>query len=77
MRVRIANNHGTLDISVQTLEQEAVEDMSYLNRAMPDIMEAFGRVMERWPVFSQVTLDTMTDEERRLIEVSQTKAELS
>lgn len=67
MKIRIARNLGDYTMSMEGAKPDVVEDLAYMKQAMPDILDAFERVMEKWPLFSQVTLESVTDEELEFI----------
>ena len=79
MKIRFANNiegiTGDSEIPPEEVSgQKGIERVASLSK------EAIGiatDIFKTHPEFKQVTFDTMTDEERVLIEVSQTKTELS
>ena len=79
MKIRFSHNidaiGGDSEIAPEEISGKAgIERVA--NRSKAALAIAHD-IFEKHPEFKQVTLDTMTDEERRLIEVSQTKAELS
>ena len=79
MKIRFANNiegiTGDSDISTEEVSGPiGIERVAKLSK---DAIEIATDIFKTHPEFKQVTLDTMTDEERVLIELSKTKAELS
>lgn len=79
MKIRFANNiegiTGDSDISLGEVSGPiSIERVAKLSK---DAIEIATDIFKTHPEFKQVTLDTMTDEERVLIELSKTKAELS
>lgn len=79
MKIRFANNiegiTGDSDISLE--EVSDTKDIEHVAKLSKDAIEIATDIFKTHPEFKQVTLDTMTDEERVLIELSKTKAELS
>lgn len=79
MKIRFANNiegiTGDSDISLE--EVSDTKDIERVAKLSKDAIEIATDIFKTHPEFKQVTLDTMTDEERVLIELSKTKAELS
>lgn len=79
MKIRFANNiegiTGDSDISLG--EVSDTKDIERVAKLSKDAIEIATDIFKTHPEFKQVTLDTMTDEERVLIELSKTKAELS
>lgn len=79
MKIRFSNNidaiGGDSEIAPEEISGKAgIERVANLSK---EAIAIAHDIFEKYPEFKQVTLDTMTDEERKLIEVSQTKAELS
>lgn len=79
MKIRFANNiegiTGDSDISLE--EVSDTKDIERVAKLSKDAIDIATDIFKTHPEFKQVTLDTMTDEERVLIELSKTKAELS
>lgn len=79
MKIRFANNiegiTGDSDISLE--EVSDTKDIERVAKLSKYAIEIATDIFKTHPEFKQVTLDTMTDEERVLIELSKTKAELS
>lgn len=75
MKIRIANNMG--DISGEMLiNPEEIGGKMGIERAASlskDGIIIATEIFKSYPEIKQVTLDTMTDEERRLIEVATQK----
>lgn len=79
MKIRFSKNIDAIGGDSEIAPEEIVGTKG-LNRVARLSKEAIAiayYIFEKHPEFKQVTLDTMTDEERRMIEVSQTKTELS
>ena len=73
MKIRFANNiegiTGDFDISPEEVSgTKGIERVSKLSK---DAIEISTDIFKAHPEFKQVTLDTMTDEERVLIELSE------
>ena len=79
MKIRFANNIEGITGDSEIPPEEVSGPIS-IERVVKLLKDAIGiatDIFKTHPEFKQVTLDTMTDEERVLIEVSQTKTELS
>lgn len=72
MKIRLAHNVGTFDGGMEIAPEEiggkmGIDRVQQLFKAGMDIATD---VLKKYPEIKQVTLDTMTDEERNLIEIA-------
>lgn len=72
MKIRLAHNVGTFDGGMEIAPEEiggkmGIERVQQLFKAGMDIAT---EVLKKYPEIKQVTLDTMTDEEREMIEIA-------
>ena len=75
MKIRIANNLGDICGGMEIDPEEVVGKMG-IERAASLSRDGFIiaiDIFKKYPDIKQVTLDTMTDEERKLIEVATKK----
>lgn len=75
MKIRIANNLGDISGGME-IDPEEVSGKMGIERAASLSRDGFIiaiDIFKNYPEIKQVTLDTMTDEERRLIEVATKK----
>jgi hypothetical protein len=83
MKITLSHNIDNVGVAIEANKDEigGVQKMKELadkfQKKMTRAYDAAQLVWKKFPEFKQVTLDTMTDEERKLIEVSQTKTNLS
>ena len=72
MKIRLAHNVGTFDGGMEIAPEEiggkmGIDRVQQLFKAGMDIATD---VLKKYPYIKQVTLDTMTDEEREMIEMA-------
>ena len=75
MKIRIANNLGDISVGME-IDPEEVSGKIGIERAASLSKDGFIiaiDIFKNHPEIKQVTLDTMTDEERKLIEVATKK----
>lgn len=77
MKITISQNIDNIGFAIETNRDEigCVDKLKELadkfQSEMTRAYEAAQMVFKEFPEFKQVTLDTMTDEERRMIELSE------
>ncbi len=77
MKITISQNIDNIGFAIETNRDEigGVDKLKELadkfQSEMTRAYEAAQMVFKEFPEFKQVTLDTMTDEERRMIELSE------
>ena len=77
MKITISQNIDNIGFAIETNRDEigGVDKMKELadkfQSEMTRAYEAAQTVFKEFPEFKQVTLDTMTDEERQMIEISE------
>ena len=77
MKITISQNIDNIGFAIETNRDEigGVDKLKELadkfKSEMTRAYEAAQMVFKEFPEFKQVTLDTMTDEERRMIELSE------
>ena len=77
MKITISQNIDNIGFAIETNRDEigGVDKLKELTDKFQSEMtrayEAAQMVFKEFPEFKQVTLDTMTDEERRMIELSE------
>ena len=83
MKITLSKNIDNIGVAIEANKDEiggAQKLQELANKFQKEMMRAYEAaqlIWKQYPEFKQVTLDTMTDEERKLIEVSQTKTNLS
>jgi hypothetical protein len=83
MKITLSNNIDNVGVAIEANKDEisSVQKMKELagkfQSEMTQAYEAAQMVWKHYPKFKQVTLDTMTDEERKLIELSKSGTNLS
>ena len=72
MKIRIANNIDTVDGGMEIGPEEVGGKMGIerVSRLSQDGIIIAADIFKKYPEIKQVTLDTMTDEERVLIEIA-------
>ena len=72
MKIRIANNIDTVDGGMEIGPEEVGGKMGIerSSRLSQDGIIIAADIFKKYPEIKQVTLDTMTDEERALIEIA-------
>ena len=79
MKITLSNNIDNIGCAIEANQDEIggvakLKEMAdKFQNQMTRAYEAARKVWKEYPEFRQVTLDTMTDEERRLIEASTKK----
>jgi hypothetical protein len=77
MKITLSNNIKDVGVAIEANKDEigGIQKMKELADKFQDEMttayEAAQLVWEKYPEFKQVTLDTLTDEERKMIELSE------
>ena len=77
MKITLSNNIKDVGVAIEANKDEIgnIKKMKELadkfQGEMTRAYEAAQLVWEKYPEFKQVTLDTLTDEERRMIELSE------
>jgi hypothetical protein len=77
MKITLSNNIKDVGVAIEANKDEIgnIQKMKELadkfQGEMTRAYEAAQLVWEKYPEFKQVTLDTLTDEERRMIELSE------
>ena len=77
MKITLSKNIDNIGVAIEANKDEMgrVEQIKALaekfQKEMTRAYEAAEVVWKEYPEFKQVTLDTMTDEERRMIELSE------
>ena len=77
MKITISQNIDNIGVAIEANKDEmgGVAQIKALaekfQKEMTRAYEAAQTVFKEYPEFKQVTLDTMTDEERRMIELSE------
>lgn len=77
MKITLSNNIDNVGVAIEANKDEirSIQKMKELadkfQCEMTKAYEAAHMVWKKYPKFKQVTLDTMTDEERRMIEMSE------
>lgn len=77
MKITISRNIDNIGVAIEANKDEmgGVAQMKALaekfQKEMTRAYEAAQMIFKEFPEFKQVTLDTMTDEERRMIELSE------
>ena len=77
MKITLSNNIKDVGVAIEANKDEIgnIKKMKELadkfQGEMTRAYEATQLVWEKYPEFKQVTLDTLTDEERRMIELSE------
>ena len=74
MKIRIAKNIDTVDGGMEIGPEEVGGKMGIerASRLSQDGIIIAADIFKKYPEIKQVTLDTMTDEERSLIEIAKT-----
>ena len=74
MKIRITNNIDTVDGGMEIGPEEVGGKMGIerASRLSQDGIIIAADIFKKYPEIKQVTLDTMTDEERSLIEIAKT-----
>ena len=68
MKITLSHNIKDVGVGIEANKEELnIQKMEELTRAY----EAAQMLWKQYPEFKQVTLDTMTDEERKMIELSE------
>lgn len=77
MKITLSKNIDNIGVAIEANKDEiggAQKLQELANKFQKEIMRAYDAaqmVFKEFPEFKQVTLDTMTDEERRMIELSE------
>jgi len=77
MKITLSHNIDNVGVAIEANKDEigGVQKMKELaekfQKEMTRAYEAAEAVWKEYPEFKQVTLDTMTDEERKMIELSE------
>ena len=77
MKITLSRNIDNIGVAIEANKDEigGVQKLQELaNKFQKEMMRAYDAaqmVFKEFPEFKQVTLDTMTDEERRMIELSE------
>lgn len=77
MKITFSRNIDNIGVAIEANKDEigGVRQLKALadrfQKEMTRAYEAAEKVFKEYPEFKQVTLDTMTDEERRMIELSE------
>jgi hypothetical protein len=77
MKITLSNNIKDVGVAIEANKDEigGIQKMKELadkfQGEMTRAYEAAQLVWEKYPEFKQVTLDTLTDEERKMIELSE------
>ena len=77
MKITLSKNIDNIGVAIEANKDEiggAQKLQELANKFQKEIMRAYDAaqmVFKEFPEFKQVTLDTMTDEERKMIELSE------
>lgn len=77
MKITLSRNIDNIGVAIEANKDEIgrvaqIKDLAEkFQKEMTRAYEAAEAVWKEYPEFKQVTLDTMTDEERRMIELSE------
>jgi hypothetical protein len=77
MKITLSRNIDNIGVAIEANKDEiggAQKLQELANKFQKEMMRAYDAaqlVFKEFPEFKQVTLDTMTDEERRMIELSE------
>lgn len=77
MKITLSKNIDNIGVAIEANKDEiggAQKLQELANKFQKEMMRAYDAaqmVFKEFPEFKQVTLDTMTDEERRMIELSE------
>lgn len=77
MKITLSKNIDNIGVAIEANKDEIGEAQKLqelANKFQKEMMRAYDAaqlVFKEFPEFKQVTLDTMTDEERRMIELSE------
>jgi len=77
MKITLSKNIDNIGVAIEANKDEiggAQKLQELANKFQKEMMRAYDAaqmVFKKFPEFKQVTLDTMTDEERRMIELSE------
>ena len=77
MKITLSNNIDNIGVAIEANKDEiggAQKLQELANKFQKEMMRAYDAaqlVFKEFPEFKQVTLDTMTDEERKMIELSE------
>ena len=77
MKITVSRNIDNIGVAIEANKDEiggAQKLQELANKFQKEMMRAYDAaqlVFKEFPEFKQVTLDTMTDEERRMIELSE------
>ena len=77
MKITLSKNIDNIGVAIEANKDEiggAQKLQELANKFQKEMMRAYEAaqlIWKQYPEFKQVTLDTMTDEERRMIELSE------